>query len=382
MTFRCKGIHLTEKIKVLIIDDSAVMRELLKSILKDDSRFEVVGTSSDAILAKKKIPLVNPDVLTLDVEMPRMDGLTFLQELMDIRPMPVVMVSSHTEKGAKETFRALELGAVDFITKPKMDDSGSLDPFINELREKINAASKAKIRTNNLSKSRSPDETKGSDDHIRFKPKIKKFSGESKPDDNLKIIVIGASTGGTQAVQLLAETLPRCTPGIAVVQHMPPRFTEMYAQRINQLSELDICEARDGEPLSAGKMLIANGAYHMAINQNDGKGFKVKVYDGELVNQHKPSVDILFESAAQYGGTDVLGIILTGMGKDGARGMLAMHKKGCYTIAQDEKSCVIYGMPDQANKLGGVSKILSLDDMPSYIERWAGGEFSPKRAAS
>lgn len=373
---------LSEIIKVLIIDDSAVMRELLKSILTEDSRFEVVGVSSDPILAKKKIPRVKPDVLTLDVEMPNMDGLTFLKELMEMRPMPVVMVSSHTAKGAKETFRALELGAVDFITKPKMDNSGSLDPFISELRTKVHAASKAKIRSN--IPPRQQGFTIGQRTYDRPKPtSIPKYSAlKSTAANSRKVIVLGASTGGTQAIQALAEVLPADTPGIAVVQHMPPRFTEMYAQRIDNLSSLDIREARDGDPLTTGTMLIANGAYHMALHRSPGKNFTVKVFDGELRNQHKPSVDVLFESAAQHGDKDILGIILTGMGKDGSQGMLAMHNQGSYTIAQDEKSCVIYGMPDQANKLGAVSIILSLNDIPRYIERWAAGDLIQRRVAS
>lgn len=374
---------MAKKIKVLIVDDSAVMRELLKSILNEDSRFEVVGTSSDPILAKKKIPRVQPDVLTLDVEMPNMDGLTFLKELMDMRPMPVVMVSSLTEKGAKETFKALEYGAVDFITKPKMDDSGSLDPFIVDLREKVKAASKARVRSKS-----SPQKQRGFEigEHVRkplkAPPVTKKPPLKSSATGSRKLIVIGASTGGTQAIQELAEALPATTPGIAIVQHMPPRFTQMYAERIDQLSALDIREACDGDSLATGTMLIANGAYHMAVSRTAGKGFITRVFDGELVNQHKPAVDVLFESAAQYDGTDILGIILTGMGKDGARGMLSMHKKGSYTIAQDEKSSVVYGMPDQANKLGAVSKILSLNDIPRYIERWAAGDLVRKKVAS
>lgn len=376
---------MAKKIKVMIIDDSAVMRELLKSIFKEDDRFEVVGASSDPILAKKKIPRANPDVLTLDVEMPHMDGLTFLKELMEVRPMPVVMVSSLTEKGAKETFKALEYGAVDFITKPKMDDSGSLDPFIVELREKVKGASKAKIKTRvnpNKPSGFSLAESAKKLDHPSSIPKQSQLKVSSV--GSRKIIVLGASTGGTQAIQELAEVLPASTPGIAVVQHMPPRFTTMYAERIDNLSALNIREAKDGDSLTSGTMLIANGAYHMSVSRTAGKGYIVRVFDGELVNQHKPAVDVLFESAAQYAGADILGIILTGMGKDGAKGMLAMHQKGSYTFAQDEKSCVVYGMPDQANKLGGVSKILALKDIPRFIGRWADGEFSRarKRAAS
>lgn len=376
---------MSNKIKVLIIDDSAVMRELLKSILNEDSRFEVVGTSSDPILAKKKIPRVQPDVLTLDVEMPHMDGLTFLKELMEMRPMPVVMVSSLTEKGAKETFRALELGAVDFITKPKMDDSGSLDPFIVELREKVKTASKARVRTKSSPKKQHGFEIgKRVLDRLKSTSVPKKSPLKSSTTGSRKVIVLGASTGGTQAIQELVEVLPANTPGIAVVQHMPPRFTEMYAQRIDHLSTLDIREAKDGDPLATGTMLIADGAHHMALSRTAGKGFIVRVFDDEPVNQHKPSVDVLFESAAQYGGTDILGIILTGMGKDGARGMLAMHRQGSCTIAQDEKSCVIFGMPDQANKLGAVSKILSLNDIPRFIDRWVAGDLTRtrKRVAS
>ncbi|MFV1992318.1 MAG: chemotaxis response regulator protein-glutamate methylesterase [Acidiferrobacterales bacterium] len=369
-------------IKVLIIDDSAVMRELLKSIITEDPRFEVVGVSSDPILAKSKIPRINPDVLTLDVEMPRMDGLTFLKELMEIRPMPVVMVSSHTEKGARETFRALELGAIDFITKPKMDASGSLDPFITDLCNKLEAAANAKIRSSVRLVNKQDANDRGSLDHLRSTAGPRKVTINPSISGNQKIIVIGASTGGTKAIQEIAEALPIDSPGIAVVQHMPPRFTGMYAKRINQLSALDIREAEDGDTLAPGTMLIANGAYHLAIAQNSRDDFIVNVFDGDLVNQHKPAVDILFESASHYPGADILGIILTGMGKDGAKGMLSMYRNGSYTIAQDKKSCVIYGMPDQANKLGAVNKILSISDIPSYIARWATGNISSNRAAS
>ncbi len=370
-------------IKVLIIDDSAVMRELLKSIITEDSRFEVVGVSSDPILAKNKIPRVNPDVLTLDVEMPRMDGLTFLKELMEVRPMPVVMVSSHTEKGARETFQALELGAIDFITKPKMDASGSLDPFITDLCNKLEAAANAKIRSSvRLIDKQDYNNDRGSLDHLRSTTGSRKVTIKPSTSGNKKIIVIGASTGGTKAIQEIAEALPVDSPGIAVVQHMPPRFTDMYAQRINQLSALDIREARDGDMLTSGTMLIANGAYHLAISQNSRNEFIADVFDGKLVNQHKPAVDILFESVSRYHGPDILGIILTGMGKDGAKGMLSMYRNGSYTIAQDKKSSVIYGMPDQANKLGAVNKILSISDIPAYIARWTTGDILGDRAVS
>jgi len=370
-------------IKVLIIDDSAVMRELLKSILSADSRFEVVGTSPDAVLAKNKIPRVKPDVLTLDVEMPGMDGLTFLQQLMDVRPMPVVMVSSLTAKGAKETFRALELGAVDFIPKPKLDNSDALDMFSSQLCEKIAIAAQASIYFR-ISHAETGARNEKSDvaSHVsQYEPGP--ITIKSDPDvTRKKLVVVGASTGGTQAIQKLAEDLPANSPPIAVVQHMPPHFTEMYAKRINQVSALDIREAVDGDLLTPGTMLIANGAYHMTVKRNASREFSVNVFDGELVNQHKPSVDVLFDSASLFSGDDVLGIILTGMGKDGARGMLAMHQKGSYTIAQDKSSCVIYGMPDQANKLGGVSKILHLDDIPGYIERWVDGGLTRSKVAS
>ncbi len=374
---------MTKIIKVLIIDDSAVMRELLKSIITEDPRFEVVGISSDPILARNKIPRVNPDVLTLDVEMPRMDGLTFLKELMEVRPMPVVMVSSHTEKGARETFRALELGAIDFITKPKMNASGSLDPFIADLCNKLEAAANAKIHPGvNLINKQVKTNDRGSLDHLRTVTGPRKVKIRASRSGNKKIIAIGASTGGTKAIQEIAEALPVDSPGIAVVQHMPPRFTDMYAQRINLLSALDIREAKDGDTLTPGTMLIANGAYHLAVSQNARNDFVVNVFDGDLVNQHKPAVDVLFESVSHYPGADILGIILTGMGKDGAKGMLSMYRNGSYTIAQDKKSSVIYGMPDQANKLGAVNKILSISDIPSYIARWAAGNLTGNRAAS
>lgn len=365
-----------KKIKVLIIDDSAVMRELLKTILCEDRAIDVVGVAADPIIAKKKITKLRPDVLTLDVEMPRMDGLTFLKDLMSIQPMPVVMVSSYTDKGATETFRALELGAIDYITKPNMKESRSLDSFIQELREKVREAAKAKIRSDDSStKTRKLSDERESLERIRATHRPNRGVGRRE-----RIVVLGASTGGTQAIQVLAEVLPADTPGIAIVQHMPPRFTSLYAERLDKLSLMDVREARDGDHLRKGQILIAPGAFHMSVRYDSG-GYAVRVFDGKQVNQHKPSVEVLFDSSVELNSKNILGIILTGMGKDGASAMSRMHQSGSYTIAQDKKSCVIFGMPDQAIKMGGVSKVLPLDRIAEYIARWAVGDLVKHKVA-
>ncbi|MEW6331539.1 MAG: chemotaxis response regulator protein-glutamate methylesterase [Pseudomonadota bacterium] len=344
------------KIKVLIIDDSALMRQLLTAVLQQDPGIEVTGTAINPLIAREKIKSLKPDVLTLDVEMPGMDGITFLEKLMRLHPLPVVMVSSHTEKGAAATLRALDLGAVDFVAKPQGGmREGLSHELVEEIRAKVRAAAGAHVRT------------------ATVMPAIKTRIPPAQPaPSNCRqgIVVIGASAGGTQAISEIMAKLPRSTPGIAIVQHMPPRFTASFAERLHQLSHIEVREAKSGDRLKPGVALVAPGGYHMEIMRAGG-GYAVTVTEGEPVNRHRPSVDVLFDSAARVAGPDALGIILTGMGGDGARGLHAMRMAGAHTIAQDEKSCVVFGMPEQAIRLGAACQVAPLERMADYITAWA-----------
>jgi len=346
----------TRKTKVLIIDDSAVMRQMLTAILHEDPDIHVVGTAANPLIAREKIRTLKPDVLTLDIEMPGMDGLTFLEKLMRLHPLPVVMVSSHTEKGAMATLRALDLGAVDFVAKPQGGVRESLGTeLMEEIRAKVRAAAGAHVRP------------------APAAPAVKSLIQEtpsSTPDFRDGIIVMGASAGGTQAISEIMAKLPRSTPGMAIVQHMPPSFTASFAERLHHQSNLEVREARSGDRLKPGVALVAPGGYQMAIMRVGG-GYAVRVYEDEPVNRHRPSVDVLFDSAARMAGAAALGIILTGMGNDGARGLHAMKLAGAHTIAQDEKSCVVFGMPEQAIRLGAVSQVVSLERIADHIVDWA-----------
>lgn len=361
---RYSDMNSAKKIKVLIIDDSAVMRQVLTSVLQHDLNIQVVGTAPNPIVARDKIKSLNPDVLTLDVEMPGMDGITFLEKLMRLRPMPVVMVSSHTEKSAMATLRALELGAVDFVTKPYGGIREGMTPEVmKEIRAKVRAAANAHLRT----ETRVPT----------VKPILPKMFSSKKECRN-GIIVIGASAGGTQAITEVLAKLPRSTPGIAIVQHMPPKFTASFAERLNNQCDLEVSEAKSGDLLKPGVALIAPGGYHMSITRAPG-GFAVRVYHDEPVKRHRPSVDVLFESAASVAGKDAMGILLTGMGSDGAMGLHAMKQAGANTIAQDEKSCVVFGMPEQAIRLGAVGQVVPLDRIADAINIWSQPVDNPDR---
>jgi two-component system chemotaxis response regulator CheB len=344
----------SKKIKALIIEDSAVMRQMLTSILHEDPGIHVVGTAANPLIAREKIKTLKPDVLTLDVEMPGMDGITFLEKLMRLHPLPVVMVSSHTEKGAAATLRALDLGAVDFVAKPQGGmHEGMNRELMDEIRAKVRAAATAHVRT-------APA--------IRTTVQLASFS--SQTSCRAGMIVIGASAGGTQAITEILEKLPSSTPGIAIVQHMPPKFTASFADRLNSQCDLEVREAKSGDTLSPGVALVAPGGYHMAIMRAGG-GYAVRIYLDEPINRHRPSVDVLFSSAARVAGADALGIILTGMGSDGARGLYDMKTAGAYTIAQDEKSCVVFGMPEQAIRQGGDCEVVSLERIAERIMEWA-----------
>jgi len=338
------------QIKVLIIDDSALIRQVLKEIFSKDKEIEVVGAASDPIAARDAILRLKPDVLTLDVEMPRMDGLTFLEKLMRAHPMPVVMVSSLTEKGCETTLRALELGAVDFVSKPKLDVKTQTLELADEIVTKVKNAAKMRIVKRAIPSSE-PQVVVKTDALIR---------------STHKVIAIGASTGGTEALRDVLVPLPPDAPGIVVVQHMPEKFTKAFADRLNSLCRIQVGEAKDGDRVLPGHALIAPGNYHMEIRRS-GAEYRVKVFQAEPVNRHRPSVDVLFHSCARYLGANSVGVILTGMGGDGARGLAQMRECGAHTIAQNEQTCVVFGMPREAIVLGGVAEVLPLSQIPSSM---------------
>jgi two-component system chemotaxis response regulator CheB len=343
------------KIRVLTVDDSALVRQVLASLLSKDSDIEVIGSAADPFIARDKIKLLNPDVITLDVEMPKMDGLTFLEKLMRGHPMPVVMVSSLTEVGCETTLRALELGAVDFITKPKIDMREGMEEVAQDLIAKVKAAAIARVKG------------KGRDNGVGGKEVASPLtSGGAMIKTTDTIIAIGASTGGTEAVKDLLMALPPNTPPILITQHMPEHFTKTWASRMNSLCRISVKEAEDGDSVLPGHALVAPGSYHMTLVRS-GARYTVRINQDPPVNRHRPSVDVMFASVAQYAGANAVGVILTGMGGDGAREMLTMKQTGAFTIAQDEASCVVFGMPKEAIKLGGVDKILPLSEIPAAI---------------
>lgn len=336
------------KIRVLTVDDSALMRQVLAALLSKDPEIEVIGSAPDPFIAREKIKALNPDVITLDVEMPKMDGLTFLEKLMRGHPMPVVMVSSLTEAGCQTTLRALELGAVDFITKPKIDLREGMEEVAQDLIAKIKAAAQAKVR--GTAESPASHATP--------------LTAMIKTTDT--IIAIGASTGGTEAVKEVLMGLPPNTPPILITQHMPEHFTKTWANRLNKLCRISVKEAEEGDSVLPGHALIAPGNYHMTLVRS-GARYTVRINQDPPVNRHRPSVDVMFASVAQNAGANAVGVILTGMGGDGAKEMLTMKQAGAFTIAQDEASCVVFGMPKEAIKLGGVDKILPLAEIPAGI---------------
>jgi two-component system chemotaxis response regulator CheB len=337
------------KIKVLIVDDSALVRKIFSQELSNDPDIEVVGTAPDPYIARDKIVQFNPDVLVLDVEMPRMDGLTFLEKLMKHHPMPVIIVSSLAKSGGEIAMKALELGAAEVLAKP--GSSYSVKDMSVQLLDKIKAVSNIKFfrpaaRTRESGKAA-----------LRSKAMLKTTN---------KVVAIGASTGGTEAVKEILVRLPADMPPILIVQHMPEYFTKSFAERLNGLCKLNVKEAEDGELLAPGKVLIAPGNRHMVLKRS-GASYYVEIKTGPLVYHQRPSVEVMFMSVARYAGPNAIGIILTGMGKDGAEGLLEMKNAGAFTIAQDERSCVVYGMPKEAVSIGAVTKILPLEKIPQAI---------------
>jgi len=342
------------KTKVLVVDDSALMRGLLTEIINSSPQLEVVGSAPDAATARELIKTLNPDVLTLDVQMPKMDGLEFLDRLMRLRPMPVVMVSAYTAAGSETTLRALELGAVDFIGKPRADSPQSMDAYTEELVEKILAASSAKLR-------RLP-----SGPGKVTTPQLKSTSVLRTGGHIGKIIFVGASTGGTEAIKHFLMGIPADCPPILIVQHMPESFTNSFARRLDGLCATRVIESQGGERLEPGTVYIAPGHSHLRIKRS-GLDYSTELLQTPPVNRHRPSVDVLFDSAAELVGRQALGVILTGMGKDGAQGLLRMRQAGARTFGQDEASCVVYGMPREAYMIGAVEEQCSLDDMAKRV---------------
>jgi two-component system chemotaxis response regulator CheB len=345
-----------KKIRVLIVDDSAIVRQILSEVLTSDPEIEVIGTAGDPFVAADRIREQIPDVITLDIEMPRMDGLTFLQNIMAQHPIPVVICSTLAEQGAESTLRALEYGAIDIIAKPRFGTKQFLEESRIALCEAIKAAASARVRPI----SNRPVEPKLTADAV-----LSSATG-AMLETTEKVVAIGASTGGTEALKSLLETLPADTPGIVIVQHMPALFTRAFADRLDGLCKITVKEAESNDTVIRGRALIAPGNHHMLLRRSGARYF-VEVKEGPLVCRHRPSVDVLFRSAARYAGKNAVGVILTGMGDDGARGMLEMRQAGAKTIAQDEETCVVFGMPKEAIKLGAAEKILPLQSVAAAI---------------
>lgn len=343
------------KIKVLIVDDSALIRSVMKEIINSQPDMEVVGVAPDPIVARDLIKQTNPDVLTLDVEMPRMDGLDFLEKLMRLRPMPVVMVSSLTERGSEITLRALELGAVDFVTKPKMSIQSGMLEYTEMIADKIRAASKARIKPRQIQSADSANVGE------RALPLIRNPMTSSE-----KLIIIGASTGGTEAIKDFLMQMPSDCPGILITQHMPPGFTKSFAQRLDSLCKISVKESEGGERILPGHAYLAPGHSHLQLVRS-GANYTTQIDQGPPVNRHRPSVDVLFHSAAVHAGKNAVGVILTGMGKDGALGMLEMKNAGAYNFAQDEASCVVFGMPREAIAVGATHEVGPLHSLPGMV---------------
>ena len=339
-----------KKIRVLVIDDSAAMRQLLTEILNSDPGIEVIGTAPDPFVAREKIKLLNPDVLTLDVEMPRMDGLAFLRNLMRLRPMPVVMCSSLTQKGAAVALDALALGAVEIVAKPSVDVLHGIKAAAQEIISKVKVAARAHVKA----LVDTPPMTIA--DRHDADVVLPKRSAPTHFATTDRIIAMGASTGGTEALRDVLSRLPSDVPGIVIAQHIPRAFSGPFAQRMNACSLLNICEAVDGQPILAGHAYIAPGDAHLLVVRN-GARYQCRLSDGELVNRHRPSVDVLFRSVAQSAGRNSIGVMLTGMGRDGAEGMKEMRDAGALTIAQDEESSVVWGMPGAAWEIGAVQAL-------------------------
>ncbi|MBI1389519.1 MAG: chemotaxis-specific protein-glutamate methyltransferase CheB [bacterium] len=348
---------MNSKVKVLVVDDSALIRKMLSDLLNQHPEIEVVGAAPDGAFVARKIEQLQPDVVTPDVEMPNKSGLDVLPEIVQKYNLPVIMVSAHTDQGAQATLKALELGAVDFVTKPQAGGF-SVQEIVDALAQKIVAVGRSKPR--------------------RFVPRPAAPRTTPKPtaprpmmipaSGQIDLIAVGASTGGPEAIREFLVNLPATLPGIVIVQHMPAGFTKAFSDRLNTLCDIYVKEAEEGDPVSPGTALIAPGSLHMEVVRS-GAGYRVRLLDTPPVNRHRPSVDVLFDSVASRVGRRAIGVIMTGMGGDGSRGMLAMHETGALTIAQDQASCVVFGMPKEAIKLGGASHVMPLDQIAPFLVR-------------
>lgn len=351
------------KIKVLIVDDSAVVRQTMSDILASDPEIEVMATANDPFAAAARLKEEVPDVITLDVEMPRMDGLTFLQKIMSQHPIPVVMCSSLTGDGSVSAMKALECGAVDIITKPRVGTKQFLEESRMRICDAVKAAAQAKLRKlNQQTIQRTPKLTA---DAMLAKPAV---NSRAMLQTTEKVVVVGASTGGTEALRVFLEMLPEDSPGIVIVQHMPEHFTSAFANRLNAICRVTVKEAENNDTVVRGRALIAPGSQHLLLKRSGARYF-VEIKEGPLVSRHRPSVDVLFRSAARYAGKNAVGVIMTGMGDDGARSMKEMYDAGAITIAQDEATCVVFGMPAEAIKHGGVHKVLPLERIAQEVLR-------------
>ncbi len=358
-------------IKVMIIDDSAVVRETLSQILSQEKDFEVIATAGDPIIAQKKLATLEPDVIVLDIEMPRMDGITFLRQLMSTKPVPVVICSSMIETGSDNAVNALQYGAVELIQKPKMGTKHFLEESSIHICDAIKGAYLARNKVKRIAHNVAEPQYKPTD----VQPKLSADVMMEKPDPSHmvldtteKVVVVGASTGGTEALRVFLEMLPANAPGMVIVQHMPENFTRSFAERLNSLCKVNVKEAENNDSVIRGRVLIAPGNKHTLLKRS-GARYYVEVKDGPLVSRHRPSVDVLFRSASRYAGKNAVGVIMTGMGDDGAKGMLEMHEMGAFNIAQDEKSCVVFGMPAEAIKLNAADEVVSLEKIAEEVMR-------------
>lgn len=348
-----------KKIRVLIVDDSALVRQTLSELLSSDPDIEIMGTATDPLMAVNKIKDEIPDVITLDVEMPNMDGITFLQKIMSQHPIPIVICSSLTSDGSATALKALEYGAVEIITKPRLGTKQFLEESRIHLCDVVKAAASVNIRKYTSRK-------------IEVEPKLSadvimaKYTSKAMLQTTEKVVVVGASTGGTEALRIFLESFPLDSPGIVIVQHMPENFTTAFAKRLDSICRISVKEAENNDTVIRGRALIAPGNHHLLLKRS-GARYYVEIKDGPLVSRHRPSVDVLFRSSARYAGRNAVGVIMTGMGDDGAKGMFELKEAGAYTIAQDEKTCVVYGMPHEAVKLGGVNKVLPLGNIAGAV---------------
>lgn len=355
------------KIKVMLVDDSAVVRQVLSALLSKDPEIEVIGSASDPIFAMDKMNQRWPDVVVLDVEMPRMDGITFLKKLMSVRPTPVIICSTLTEKGTATSMQAMAAGAVGIVTKPKAGLKNFLEQDDGDIVQAVKAAASADMRR--VKALTMPGLNPAQKLTLNQVMPISELKAEAMSVTTDKLVAIGTSTGGTQALELVLKMLNRTTPGIVIVQHMPEKFTAAFADRLNKICEIEVLEAKNGDRVINGRALVAPGGRHMQVKRS-GAQYHVEIFDAPPVNRHRPSVDVLFRSVAKCAGANALGVIMTGMGDDGALGLLDMHKAGAETIAQDEKSCVVYGMPKEAVKLGAVSHIHPLQEIAGIIDAY------------